>query len=311
MSGKERPVANSSTAPQRPHWAAVSAQFQGEQLPLTWREWLIGKQGRSFAISFGVHTVILAILAIPISQHLSQSHDGPVLVEMIDSEIAGDPFGDLIDVPILKTETALGSEQFDIPQIDSQPVPDGGLAANAALADSTGASGSEDGDGTADLAGAVGGYLLREPGNAVKAGRFTAFTRPIIYIGVGDKRREKFGKPGEAPQDRQPYFIVIHIRVDSWRKTYPVEDLIASVVGTDGYRQTHEEGLFVLDKKGNPLAVDRDKPVKVTKGVVQLLMRVKGGSAGVHDNIYLKSTMSNEEQNLQLVFQEPKSKSGR
>ena len=196
----------------------------------------------------------------------------------------------------------VGRSEFDAQQFEPQ-ASDFPMAANALLSDSAGTPGSEDGNSSADLAGAVGGYLLKEPGNAVKAGRFTAFTRPIRKVGFGKQSREEFGEPGDAPLEGQAYFIVIHIKVDPRRQTYLIGDLIGSVVGTDGYTQKVPEGTFILDDEGQPQEIKRSKPVKVTNGVVQLLMRVKGAYSGVRDNIYLKSKMLREEQNLQLIFQ--------
>jgi len=304
MSGKVPLAASSPNAPQwRQRRAVIVPQAPANPPPvLSWGEWLRGRDGSSFLISFLVHATLLAMLAVPISQGLLQGPELTPLIQVIDAEVEGDPLGDFIDAPVLITQTALGSEQFDATQFESQAT-DFPIATNAALSDSAGTAGSEDGNSSADLAGAVGGYLLREPGNAVKAGRFTAFSRPIIEVGFGKNKREEFGEPGDAPLDRQDYFIVIHFRVDERRKTYPIGDLIGSVVGTDGYTQKVPNGLYVLDDQGLPQEIKKGKPIKVTDGVVQLLMRVKGGASGVRDNIYLKSKMLREEQNLQLIFQ--------
>ena len=118
----------------------------------------------------------------------------------------------------------------------------------------------------------------------------------------------EFGEPGESPREGQAYFIVIHIRVDPRRKTYLIGDLVGSVVGTDGFTQRVPDEMFILDDEGLPQPIKRSKPIKVTDGVVQVLMRVKGAYSGVRDNIYLKSKMLREEQNLQLIFQDAKTK---
>ena len=319
MSETELPSANSPTVPpRRPRSASVVISLPisspEESPPLTWRDSLLGPGGKSFSISLVVHGVLLALLAIPISQSLSRENEIEPIIEVVEGTEGSDILGEFIDAPVLQTGKSLGIEDFQIPQFD------GGTAAfsmpaNGALSDSAGTSGSEEGDGSADLAGAVGGYLLREPGNAVKAGRFTAFSRPIIERGFGSRKTEEFGEPGDAPREGQAYFIVIQIKVDARRKTYVIGDLIGSVVGTDGYTQKVPEGMYFLDDEGLPVEISpakptlpaktkpRPKPIKVVNGIVQLLMRVPGAKSEVRDNIYLKSKMLKEEQNLQLIFQ--------
>jgi len=267
-----------------------------------WWEWFRGPDGSSFTISFLVHAVLLAILAIPISQRLLQGPEVAPSIQVIDAEVPGDPLGDFIDAPLVMTQKALGSDQFDSTQFETQ-ANDSSIVSNAALSDSAGSAGSEDGNSSVDVAGAIGGYLLRAPGNAVKAGRFTAFSQPIIRSGFGQNQRDELGKPGDAPGHRQDYFIVIHIKVPASRKTYPITDLIGSVVGTDGYQQQVPDGMYILDEDGKPQPLKRDKRIKVTQGVVQLLIRVPGGVSGVRDNISLKSKLLREEQKLQLIFQ--------
>ena len=313
MSEREPRAGNSPTAPQRRQRVApvviplVASAEEVPLPPLTWREFLLGPQGKSFSISFVVHAVLLAILAVPLTQSLSRDIELESIIEVVEGTEGSDTLGEFIDAPVLQTGKSLGIEDFQPPQFDEGTAAFS-MPANGALSDSAGTSGSDEGDGSADLAGAVGGYLLREPGNAVKAGRFTAFSRPIIVSGIGSQKREEFGEPGDAPLDGQAYFIVIQIKVDPRRKTYLIGDLIGSVVGTDGYTQKVPEGMFILDDKGLPVEVKRSKPIKVVDSTVQLLMRVPGAKSEVRDNIYLKSKMLKEEQNLQLIFQSQPSK---
>lgn len=308
MSEMEPPAANSPTVPQRrPRVGSVviplSIPSKDEPPPPpTWRNYVFGPEGKSFSISLLVHLLLLALLAIPISREMSRSKDIEPIIEVIEGVEGDDTLGDFIDAPVLMTQKSTGLEDFETPRFD-EGSSGFSLPSQGALADSAGSSGGEDGDGTIDLAGAVGGYLLREPGNAVKAGRFTAFSRPIIVKSVGSKQSEEFGEPGDPPLEGQAYFIVIQIRVDPRRKTYLIGDLIGSVVGTDGYTQKVPEGMYILDDEGNPQEIKRSKPIKVVDSVVQLLMRVPGAKSEVRDNIYLKSKMLKEEQNLQLIFQ--------
>ena len=287
-----RPIAPPVTLPPPPTESNVQS----------WSDWYRGPDGSSFTISFVVHAVLLALLAIPIHQSLMKEAEEAPLIMVVDGDALGGPMGDIIEEPLVMAQTARGSEEFDITQFDGQAA-ENNLAANALLSDTAGTAGSEDGNSSADVAGAVGGYLLRAPGNAVRAGKFTAFAQPIIGHGQGDNSREELGKPGDSPGPQQDYYIVIHIKVGSVRKTYPISDLVGSIVGTDGYRQTVPQGMFVLNPGGAPEPLKADKRIKVTKGVVQLLVRVPGGDSGVRDQIALKSKILKEEQKLQLVFQ--------
>ena len=307
MSETEPRATKSPTAPPR-RVRALSIDLplhppsKAETPPLTWREYLLGPDGKSFTISFLVHGVLLALLSIPLSQSLSGNKEIESVIEVVEGTEGSDILGEFIDAPVLQTGKSLGVEDFDVPHFDEGNY-GFSMPATGALADAGGTSGSEEGDGSADLAGAVGGYLVREPGNAVKAGRFTAFSRPIIVSGIGSRKREEFGEPGDAPLSGQAYFIVIQIKVDPRRKTYLIGDLIGSVVGTDGYTQKVPEGMYILDDAGLPVEVKKSKPIKVVDSTVQLLMRVPGAKSEVRDNIYLKSKMLKEEQNLQLIFQ--------
>ncbi len=299
---------NSPTTPGRrqraaPTQGASVVSSQEPSLPAqTWREYLWGPEGKSFSVSFLVHGILLAILSIPLSQNLSRTKEIEPIIEVFEGTEGGDTIGDFIDAPVLQMGASQGFNEFEAPRFD-EGVSDYAIPTSGALSDSAGTSGSEEGDGSADLAGAVGGYLLREPGNAVKAGRFTAFSRPINVVGRGSRKREEFGEPGDPPLEGQAYFIVIQIQVDKRRKSYQISDLIGSVVGTDGYTQKFPEGVYILDDEGEPVEVKRSKPIRVVDGIVQLLMRVPGAKSEVRDNIYLKSKMLREEQNLQLIFQ--------
>lgn len=288
-----RPTAPPATLPPPPTESNVQS----------WSEWYRGPDGSSFTISFVMHAVLLALLAIPIHQSLMKEAEEAPLIQVIDGDALGGPMGDIIEEPLVIAQKAKGSEEFDITQFDGQAA-ENNLAANALLSDTAGTAGTEDGNSSADVAGAVGGYLLRAPGNAVRAGKFTAFAQPIIAKGFGDNRKEELGQPGDSPGHKQDYYIVIHIKVGSVRKTYPISDLIGTVVGTDGYRQTVPQGMFVLNPDGTPEPLKPDKRIKVTRGVVQLLVRVPGGESGVRDQIALKSKILKEEQKLQLVFQD-------
>lgn len=267
----------------------------------SWRERLTGAEGSSLLISVVFHLVLCLILAIPLMSGGIQ--DDALVTTIRDADESTDNFqiGAIIEAPQLNEQKSMTADELLAPRPDEQapflPIPE-----NAKTAEAAAAPGDQNGDDLAELAGAVGGYLLREPDNAVKAGRFAVFSRPIIKDAIGNRPAE-YGEPGDAPLAGMNYFIVIQIRVGEQRKTYPVGDLIGNVIGTDGYRQQFPKFVFYLDESGNPQKVVRGKPIKVVQGVVQLLMEVPGAAAEVRDNVYLKSKMLKEEQNLQLIFQ--------
>lgn len=298
------PVHSPSVIRHRPSAASSNVSLTPTQSSVqNWSEWYRGPDGSSFTISFVMHAVLLALLAIPIHQSLTQEAEEATLIQVFADDIPTEPMGDVIEEPLVMMQKAHGSDAFDITQFDAEAI-DNTLAANALLSDTAGTAGSEDGNSSVDIAGAVGGYLLRAPGNAVKAGKFTAFAQPIISRGFGQNRREELGQPGDSPGHKQDYYIVIHINVGPIRKTYPLSDLIGTIAGTDGYRQTVPMGMFVLNPEGKPEPLKLGKRIKVTNGVVQLLVRVPGGASGVRDQIALKSKILKEEQNLQLIFQD-------
>lgn len=298
----------STTTPDSRPRSAVSITIQpplpaqSVQVPVkSWRDRLRGPEGVSFTISLIVHVVFCIILAIPVIG--VALHEDAIVTTIRDAEDVqeGYEIGAIIDAPVVITNSSMTADELLAPRLDEQapylPIPE-----NAAVADSAAAPGDQDGESASDLAGAVGGYLLKEPENAVKAGRFTAFSRPILRPAIG-KLPAQLGEPGDSPLAGQDYFIVIQLRVGEQRKTFPAGDLIGHVKGTDGYRQRYPERVYYLDQDGNPQPVTRSKSIKVINGIVQLLMQVKGAEAEVRDNIYLKSRLLKEEQQLELIFQ--------
>lgn len=289
---RRRPAVSITVQPPQPEETPAETK--------SWSERLWGPEGASYTVSLIIHIALIVILAIPIIHGPSQ--EVSIVTTIRDSDDTSETWqiGSIIEAPQLTQQKSMTADELLAPRVDEsapyEPIPE-----NAAIAEAAASPGDQDGMDSSDLAGAVGGYLLKEPENAVKAGRFAVFSRPVIRS-VRDVAVE-FGEPGDAPLAGMNYFIVIQIQVGEKRKTFPIGDLIGNVVGTDGYRQKFPQNVYYLDDEGIPQKINRSKPIKVVNGVVQLLMEVPGAKADVRDNIYLKSKMLKEEQNLQLIFQ--------
>ncbi|MEI7699851.1 MAG: hypothetical protein WCK86_08655 [Planctomycetia bacterium] len=147
-------------------------------------------------------------------------------------------------------------------------------------------------DSAADDAANGGGVLLKMPeaGLAVTKGSFTAFTLPA------------------NPQPRQPYSIVIEIRLPDGDKVYRVTDLSGKVVGSDGYTQKLPYDSRVPGASGYPVEKGGIKRLEsrtvldVVRNRVQIIIKVPGGAQLVRDVISVRSRKLKEEQELELVF---------
>ncbi|RLS59394.1 MAG: hypothetical protein DWH91_00350 [Planctomycetota bacterium] len=261
--------------------------------------WLLQPQSTGLAVSLVVH--LLALVACGLYVLTQPDHESDRVTTIIENDETADALGAFLEEPLLASKaftTDLFATPMPTPDAALMPVP---LAAEMANLPSH--PSDSEGESSSDLAGAIGGFLFQEPENTVKAGRFAAFSRPILRDVVGNLPAQ-YGEPGEAPRPGLDYFIVLQIRVDPKRKTYPIRDLIGSVVGTDGYSQQLPEGLYIATESGIPVEINlrRQPTVKVTDGTVQLMLRVPGAADQVRDHIYLKSKMLREEQTLQLVF---------
>lgn len=261
--------------------------------------WLRQPQSTGLAVSLVMHILCLMACGMYVLAQPRRETEG--FTTIVESEDTAEALGALLEEPLLASKaisTDLLSAPLPTPEAAILPVP---LAAEMANVPSH--PSDSEGESSSDIAGAIGGFLFQEPENAVKAGRFAAFSRPIIREAVG-KLPAQFGEPSEAPRPGLDYFIVLQIRVDPKRKSYPIRDLIGSVVGTDGYTQQLPNGLHIATESGIPVEINlrRQPSVKVIDGTVQLMLRVPGAADQVRDHIYLKSMMLREEQTLQLVF---------
>lgn len=133
-------------------------------------------------------------------------------------------------------------------------------------------------------------FSLPESGLAVTKGSFTVWTEP------------------EKPQVRQPYYIIIEVRLKNDTKIYRVNDLSGYVVGSDKYRQKIP---YDIDAPSASFFTDEDKKlqqisgaekIKVRHNKVQLAIRVPGAGRLVKDIIQIRSRRLREKQDLELVF---------
>jgi hypothetical protein len=121
-------------------------------------------------------------------------------------------------------------------------------------------------------------FRYRKPGNglAVTAGSFTVWTEPV------------------DPIPRQPYMIVIQIRVPPNLETFPKSDLRIDIRGTDQFH------LQIPDTRRNFALVGE---LDVIDGEVQLVIPVPGAPALVRDTIQVESRkILSERQRLEITF---------
>lgn len=151
----------------------------------------------------------------------------------------------------------------------------------------------------------------KRTGNAVTRGSFTAWTVP------------------EKPKPRQPYYVLIEIRVPKkFGKRYKADDLSGSIRGNDStvnakykdYEQeipwdrklpllggpTYRRHTFRIDARKNWIWLNpraRHKIVPVVNGTAKIAIKVPGAAVQrVKDTINIRSKLLNEKQKLEIVF---------
>ena len=133
-------------------------------------------------------------------------------------------------------------------------------------------------------------FKLPESGLAVTKGSFTVWTEP------------------EQPRPREPYLIIIEIRLKDKIKRYRINDLSGTVTGSDRYRQRipydarTPDASFYTDETTRMKKLSGSEQLKVRDNKVQLAIRVPGARQLVRDTIQLKSRRLRETQTLELVF---------
>jgi hypothetical protein len=283
--------------------ATATAQPKGDDRP--WNErivgWIKGEEGAGYGISLIVHVVIIAVLAIPVIRHFERVSD-PIAVSTEPFNEGGGGFGGFMDTELAEPLEAGGGQPISLlpEHIASDALP----ISNALLSGKgKGSGGAGQGTGSGD-GGFGGGLGPIVPGNAVRKGSFTAWTVPIYTANFPKRFGDPEPKPGDSPRPKQPYHIIIQIKVPRNKTTYAlVSDLTGTVVGTDGYRQKIPENTMVLAADGKTFVVPRGS-VRVKNGLVHIQIFVPGAERLIRDTIEVSSKMLKEEQTLELVFEE-------
>lgn len=282
-------------APQPAPIPTVGQDADGERR--TWTErfvgWITGDAGAGYGMSFVMHAILLAILAIPVIQQLDP---GPIFsTEMTEAPLDDVTFDAIIDTDLkLPDDEPGGQTPMTLPNLTAEDA----LPVAEALIPQVGAGGTVDGLGAGDVAEGIKQFV---PANAVTKGSFTAWTTPIYTAGFPKRFGDPDPKPGDSPRRRQPYHITIQIKVPGSRRTYSLRDLTGLVVGTDGYRQRIPEHTYVLMPDGS--LVQPRGSIRVKDGMVQIVVIVPGAEALVRDTIEISSRLLDEEQTLELVFE--------
>ena len=257
---------------------------------------VFGDEGAGFAFSFLIHTVVLAVMAIPVVPRLMEDRSFTTLVENATHEEA--PLSAPIDTLSLDPEVAQSAEKFqsqllDLESTDKQPIP----------VLSTDAQNSDNSEADDDGAGEAGqGSRIPEPENAVKAGNFSVWHWPIDGTMVGTEIQH--GVPGASPKVGQHYSIVIRVKVPEGRTYVRLAEFTGSVVGTDGYEQRIPNDAWFYRRNGEMVKAQFSHRIPVIDGTAEIMIRVPGAlRRAVKDTITVRSRTIDEEETIELVFQ--------
>lgn len=296
-------VAVKEPSPLTPRGNAVPSlrSVSGDEEQRSWTERLmqrfLGDEGAAYAISFVMHIILLAILAIPILQNVRQGPSFTTIVAVTEEEPLD--VSELVNTelslpdPIQKGDVTPRFADMDL----DRPVP----LTHSLFNDSIQAG---DPKGTVLDAGSAARF--RElPESAVIAGSFAAYCKPKPLDGFKGPQP----KPGDSPLPYQDYYIVLQIDVPEGKTRFPLGDLKGEVIGTDGYRQEipsnkpgRDTHLKIKGRDGYYVTAPKTIPVK--DGIVEIFVFVPGAKDQVLDTIRISSRMLDESQELEIVFEE-------
>ncbi len=140
--------------------------------------------------------------------------------------------------------------------------------------------------------GTAGEFLFKLPesGLAVTKGSFTVWTEP------------------QAPNPREPYLIIIEVKLPTETRAYRVNDLTGYVIGSDNYKQkipydiNAPHNSFYTDEDQRLQQMTGSERIMVRGNKVQLAIKVPGARRLVKDTIQIRSRKLRERQELELVF---------
>lgn len=306
----EKPLAVLATAAESPR---QNSWLERTEWVRFW-EYMNGGGGISLLLSFFLHVILLALLAIPVFQILKQEQTITSVVQSFDDGglAIGDPGGmelslanvappsinpmqNLLIDPSSLAPTLLPSvNPSDLPMLPGDSK--GGKGGK-------GGKGKGGGFGIGDGIGGEGGIRIMEPPNAVRAGNFSVWPWPII--GNDIKGKVIHGEPGSSPAVLQPYHIVIRLKVPEGRRSVNLSDFSGQVIGSDRYTQKIPQDSWYYNAQGDLVRGRTGRSIPVIDGTAELLIRVPGaGSAAVRDSITVSSRLTDEEQKIELQFQE-------
>lgn len=266
----------------------------------------------SLLISAALHGVLLALLAIPVFQILKQDH---VITSIVQDPsngglTMGDPGG--MEMALTRVEPVSGNPLQNLlidapatvpsmlPELNPSDLPS---APGVIGKGGRGGKGKGMGTGIGDGIGGEGGIRIMEPPNAVRAGSFSVWAWPII--GQDVKGKVLHAEPGSSPAVLQPYHIVIRLKVPEGKKSVNLSDFSGRVVGSDAYTQKIPQDAWFYNAGGDLVRARTGRAIPVFEGTAELLIRVPGaGAAAVKDSITVATRLTDEEQQIELQFQD-------
>lgn len=241
-----------------------------------------------------IHTILLIAMAVIILPSVGTGE--VVAIVATDADDAVTTFDNLIDVSFdsAAAEAAESQEAVEIvPDEADIPLPVNTLVEKKAV------ESKAEGAGSGKTAGeGQGAPRLRAPANAVRRGRFAAWTIPIKQPGFPDP------KPGDSPRPGQSYNIVIQLQLPENVTRYSAGDLTGSVVGTDGYRLRLPNRTYFYNEDGNLIEANSRRRLPIVENTVQIFVHVPAAKyEAVKDTIRVESRRLAESQVLELVFE--------
>lgn len=284
------PIGGDSTLP--PEEEAPQIVMEGDDRELTMAELLLSTSATSYYLSLFLHLVayvVGALLFALLGHHLLDQDE---IVTPIRASL--DEFDRQGDQPQFESTTEIDTvpakSESSIQQIANnlRVVENGTVSTRPEDLLPSFASTEKEG---ADAGGAEFMFKIPESGLAVTKGSFTVWSDP------------------EIPRPREPYKLIVQIRLPARIKAYRINDLSGHLVGTDDYEQKipydpkAPHNLFYTDENLQAIKITSgSEAVKVRDNKIQLMIIVPPAKRLVKDTIHIRSRRLRERQELELVF---------